>query len=186
MNFDTTTSPELDVEEIIDAFTVDASTLYCRPDFRAHAVSMMADARGANGFRCRFYICPSEQQLPLTENDTTYFQVKCPPGTLVWGLYYYDPSASVGLQLSDGVGNSLYSEPITSAFLGMGSTLLNAGLRLLTRPWSIPDPGLINVEFHDIGDTNADTVVQLILCTLEPLVEGADCENDIISWRTQS
>lgn len=173
---------------IVDGFTY--NTRLMNPIFYfQNVLAQLEPLRRANGYRMRIYCVPDVQQLPILPFESVEYQIRCQPGSYLWGLNFYatigpspdtDPSSTSPTN-SVRIVDSCTELPLTdkpalgTVFAGNfipGSQQLslgqNRGQVLLPQPYLVSSPGLLNVEVTNGSQFNS--TCQLMMCFAEPCI----------------
>jgi len=164
-------APQCSTDVLLDAFTVDGSWLYQTKFLQPYAIGRLEALRRASGFVPRFYMTPLSSQTPLPVRDVVFMQVRMPLGTVIWGLLFWDDTASPYevQQISETNGRSLFAEPLLPG--------ISPGVIYLVEPFTVSASGEVNVTIAN-GDGPASSPVfpaQFVLLCAEPAGRKPQC-----------
>ncbi len=159
---------------IVDGFTYSLSRTVAADSYYSQCVAQLELLRRANGYRAKWHTVPDDIGEPVPAFGQLEYQVNVQPGSYLWAYMFaitQDTNAPTDIYVqvtdactetpmfSDYARGSIFAENTS----GIGT---NRPPCLLSQPYLIGDPGLINVEIYNKAAT--DTLCQLVLLFAEP------------------
>lgn len=164
--------------QVLDHFTIDNSFLWLKYHAKAYTAEQFDILRKSTGYRPHYYTVPDPQSQPIPANNGMLYQVKMLPGTIIWGLCYWDGGTlPEALQVREAKGRKLFSEPIDAAQWFKNSQNFNNGVLYLEELFIVEGDGLMVVELYNGADTVSSFPTQLVILTCEPVqVKEPQCQ----------
>lgn len=157
---------------IIDGFLLD-TTMKCTPNFRAMALEEWETLRRTGSYRSKYWVVPDNSLVAIPAWGSYEYQIKCVPGSALWGFIWTQPSATgpFSIQIRDAcTGVATGSEWIRTDRFGKtgGSNNRPPFQQPFARLLVVAKEGLVTVEICSQQTTN-QAQVQLVLCGGEPM-----------------
>lgn len=161
--------------QLVDGFLYSASMLYLPTTYRASALANMEVLRRARGYRTRWYISPEDLENPVTAYSQLEYQVRCQPGSYVWGITFSAPfgevenaSSSIFVQVTDDCTETPFFSDYTRGKQFEPVTGSAHRHPTLIMPRIVGQPGTLGVELYN--SAAVDIQCQLALLVAEPCV----------------
>jgi hypothetical protein len=157
---------------IVDGFLLD-TTMKCTPNFRKMALEQWDALRRTGSYRSKDWTVPENSLTPIPARNSYEYQIKCVPGSAIWGFTWVQPSESgpFSFNVRDAcTGVSVANEWIrcdSFRFLG-GSGNPAPFQQPFSRLIVIAAQGLVTVEICSLQPTD-QTQVQIVLHGGEPV-----------------
>jgi hypothetical protein len=177
---------------IVDGFTFNSRCIHTSSYFQG-VLSQLEPLRRANGYRMRMYGVPDVQNLPIGPFESVEYQIRCQPGSYLWGLNFYasqgpdapdseaptnsvrivDSCTELPLQDKPALGTIFTGTQVGGSLqqFGLGQ---NRGQILLPQPYLVSSPGFLNVEITNGSSFNS--TCQLLMCFAEPCINEQELE----------
>lgn len=162
-----------EAKPIVDGFTYSLSRIPSASSYYQMAVAQLDTLRRANGYHMRVYNVPDALDTPIPAYGTLEYQVRTQPGAYLWAFSFcVTGGGSVDdlvFQATDACTESrLFSDYVLAS--SMAETASGIGLNrppcLLSQPYLMGAPGLINVEISNRASSSR--TCQLLLHFAEP------------------
>ena len=175
--------------QLVDGFLCSASMLYLPTTYRASALANMEVLRKARGYRTRWYISPEDLENPVAAFSQLEYQVRCQPGSYVWGVTFSAPFHDSGEETADGsfitvqVTDDCTETPFFSDYTkGVQlEPVTGSGRRhpVLIMPRIVGLPGTLTIELYNAAPV--DIRCQLALLVAEPCVPPHEMTEALIN-----
>jgi hypothetical protein len=168
------------LKPIVDGFSYSLSRIPAAESYYQNCVANLDMLRRANGYRARWYNVPDDIDSPIPAFGQLEYQVRSQPGAYLWAIMFALTAAGGGEKdsakatdlfvqitdactetpiLSDYARASVYAE-------NLAGTGTNRPPCLLSQPYLLGDPALVNVEIYNKASTTR--LCQLVLLFAEP------------------
>ena len=161
--------------QLVDGFLYSASMLYLPTTYRASALANMEVLRKARGYRTRWYLSPEDLENPVLAYSQLEYQVRCQPGSYVWGVTFSAPfgevelaSSFITVQVTDDCTETPFFSDYTKGVQFEPVTGSSKRHPTLIMPRIVGLPGTLTIELYNAAAV--DIRCQLALLVAEPCV----------------
>lgn len=171
--------------ELVDGFLYSGSMLYLPTTYRASALANMEVLRKARGYQTRWYLSPVDLDEPIPAYSQLEYQVRCQPGSYVWGVTFSAPFHATGEESKDAtfiyvqVTDDCTETPFFSDYTKgvQFEPVIGTAHRhpTLIMPRIVGLPGTLSIELYN--SAAVDIKCQLALLVAEPCVPPEEMAN---------